>query len=42
VIKDGEIAEAGNHAELLAAGGYYASLVARQTSGFLEESERAA
>jgi ATP-binding cassette subfamily B protein len=42
VIKDGQIAEIGNHAELLAGGGYYASLVARQTEGFLEESERAA
>jgi ATP-binding cassette, subfamily B, bacterial len=42
VIKDGEIGEVGTHAELVAAGGYYASLVARQTAGFLEESERAA
>jgi ATP-binding cassette subfamily B protein len=42
VIKDGEIGEVGTHAELLARGGYYASLVARQTEGFLEESERAA
>jgi ATP-binding cassette, subfamily B, bacterial len=42
VIKDGEIGEVGSHAELLALGGYYASLVARQTEGFLEESERAA
>ena len=42
VIKDGEIGEVGSHAELLARGGYYASLVARQTEGFLEESERAA
>ena len=30
VIKDGQIAEEGNHAELLARGGYYGSLVARQ------------
>ena len=42
VIKDGAIAEVGNHSALLAAGGYYASLVTRQTRGFLEEAERAA
>jgi ATP-binding cassette subfamily B protein len=42
VIKDGEIAEAGNHTELLAQGGYYASLLTKQTTGFFEESERAA
>jgi ABC-type multidrug transport system fused ATPase/permease subunit len=42
VIKDGEIGEVGSHPELLARGGYYASLVARETEGFLEESERAA
>jgi ATP-binding cassette, subfamily B, bacterial len=42
VIKDGEIAEAGNHAELLAQGGYYATLLTKQTTGFFEESERAA
>jgi len=36
VIKDGAIAEAGNHSELLAAGGYYASLLTRQTEGFFE------
>jgi ATP-binding cassette, subfamily B, bacterial len=42
VIKDGEIAEVGSHSELLAQAGYYASLVARQTAGFLEEAERAA
>ena len=42
VIKDGKIAEAGNHTELLAQGGYYASLLNKQTTGFLEESERAA
>jgi ATP-binding cassette, subfamily B, bacterial len=42
VIKDGEIAEAGNHTDLLARGGYYASLLTKQTTGFLEESERAA
>jgi ATP-binding cassette, subfamily B, bacterial len=42
VIKEGVIAEAGSHAELLAHGGYYASLVARQARGFLGESTRAA
>jgi ATP-binding cassette subfamily B protein len=42
VIKDGAIAEAGNHSELLAHAGYYASLLTKQTTGFIEESERAA
>jgi ATP-binding cassette, subfamily B, bacterial len=42
VIKDGEIREVGSHAELIGGGGYYASLVARQTQGFLEDAERAA
>ncbi len=42
VIQEGVIAEAGNHTELLAHGGYYASLVARQARGFLGESTRAA
>ncbi len=42
VIKDGAITEAGSHSELLSQAGYYASLVARQTRGFLGESERAA
>jgi ATP-binding cassette subfamily B protein len=42
VIKDGEIAEAGSHSELLAQGGYYGSLLNKQTTAFLEESERAA
>lgn len=42
VIMSGKITEAGTHAELLEQGGYYASLVARQTKGFLEESDRAA
>lgn len=42
VIKDGAIAEAGNHTELLAQGGYYASVVAHQARGFLGESDRAA
>jgi ATP-binding cassette subfamily B protein len=42
VIRDGEISEAGTHHELLAHGGYYASLVARQAEGFLDERGRAA
>ena len=42
VIKEGVIAEAGSHTELLTHGGYYASLVARQARGFLGESTRAA
>ena len=42
VIKEGAITEAGSHTELLAHGGYYASLVARQARGFLGESTRAA
>ena len=42
VIQDGEISEAGSHHELLAHGGYYASLVARQAEGFLGDKERAA
>jgi ATP-binding cassette, subfamily B, bacterial len=42
VIKDGEISEVGKHSELIGAGGYYASLVTRQTKGFLEEAEQAA
>jgi ATP-binding cassette subfamily B protein len=36
VIKDGTITEAGSHPELLAAGGYYASLLTKQTEGFFE------
>jgi ATP-binding cassette subfamily B protein len=42
VIKDGAIAEAGSHFELLAQEGYYASLLMKQTTGFIEEAERAA
>ena len=42
VINEGVITEAGSHTELLAHGGYYASLVARQARGFLGESTRAA
>jgi ATP-binding cassette, subfamily B, bacterial len=33
VLKDGVIAETGNHADLMRAGGYYASLVLRQVRG---------
>ena len=42
VIQDGEISEAGTHNELMAHGGYYASLVARQAEGFLGDREYAA
>ncbi|MFP3939408.1 MAG: ABC transporter ATP-binding protein [Thermoanaerobaculia bacterium] len=35
VLRDGRIEERGNHAELMARGGYYASLVTRQTRGLL-------
>jgi ABC-type multidrug transport system fused ATPase/permease subunit len=42
VIQEGAITEAGNHTELLALGGYYASLVAHQAKGFLGEADRAA
>jgi ATP-binding cassette subfamily B protein len=36
VLRDGRIAEQGTHAELMRRGGYYASLVARQTKGLLD------
>ena len=36
VMDEGRIAEVGTHAELLAAGGIYAGLWARQTGGFLD------
>ena len=39
VLDRGRIAEQGTHAELLARGGLYASLWARQSGGFLGESE---
>lgn len=35
VLREGRIVETGTHAELLRAGGYYASLVARQVRGLL-------
>lgn len=35
VLKDGGIAECGTHRELMALGGYYASLVRRQTRGLI-------
>jgi len=35
VLKDGKIIEDGTHLELMAAGGYYSSLVFRQTRGLL-------
>lgn len=35
VLKDGGIAEMGTHAELMRAGGYYASLVERQVGGLI-------
>ncbi|HET9960531.1 MAG TPA: ABC transporter ATP-binding protein [Polyangiaceae bacterium] len=38
VLKDGGIAEMGNHRELMARGGYYASLVRQQSRGLLDGS----
>ncbi|MDB6124118.1 MAG: transporter ATP-binding protein [Pedosphaera sp.] len=35
VLKQGLLAESGTHAELMRRGGYYASLVSRQTSGLI-------
>ena len=36
VLREGVIAEAGRHAELMKLDGYYASLVRRQTSGLIQ------
>lgn len=36
VMRDGQIVEDGSHAELLARGGYYAALWARQAGGFIK------
>jgi ATP-binding cassette, subfamily B, bacterial len=38
VLKDGRIAEQGRHAELVKAGGYYASLVEKQVDGLLVQT----
>ena len=42
VLDDGRIVEQGSHAALLAAGGLYARLWARQSGGFLFLEEAAA
>jgi ATP-binding cassette, subfamily B, bacterial len=42
VVRDGRVAEVGSHAELLAAGGYYASLVRTQSEGMLGQGAEAA
>jgi len=39
VLRDGRIAEIGPHAELMKRGGYYASLVKRQTRGLIENKD---
>jgi ATP-binding cassette subfamily B protein len=36
VLRHGRIAEQGTHAELMRRGGYYASLVSRQTRGLID------
>ncbi len=38
VLRDGGIVEQGTHAQLMRQGGYYASLVARQTRGLIEDA----
>jgi ATP-binding cassette, subfamily B, bacterial len=42
VLRDGKIAEQGSHAQLMARGGYYARLVAKQTRGLIGISTLAA
>ena len=42
VLKDGRILEQGSHRELLARGGYYRSLVDRQTRGLLPDGDASA
>jgi ATP-binding cassette subfamily B protein len=39
VLKNGHIVEEGNHAQLMARNGYYASLVRRQTRGLLPDGQ---
>jgi ABC-type sugar transport system ATPase subunit len=39
VLKDGRVLEQGNHRELMARGGYYRSLVERQTRGLLPDGD---
>ena len=39
IMDNGQIVEQGSHAELLARGGLYASLWARQSGGFLAKDE---
>jgi ATP-binding cassette subfamily B multidrug efflux pump len=41
VMDKGRVVEQGSHAELLAEGGIYAGLWARQSGGFLGDSEAA-
>ncbi|HWL17875.1 MAG TPA: hypothetical protein VNR00_19850 [Opitutus sp.] len=36
VLREGRIAESGKHTELMKLGGYYATLVRKQTSGLLQ------
>ena len=42
VIDGGQIVEQGTHAQLLALGGHYAQLWARQSGGFLDPDAEAA
>src|SRR5205823_13509380 len=39
VLKEGRVLEQGNHRELMARGGYYCSLVERQTRGLLPDGD---